>query len=116
MRSATRSIPTPGRCAPTSTPRSCADYVREWMPGLDAATAVPISCTYTSTEDEAFVLDRVGRIVVGAGFSGQGFKFAPGVGAVLADLALDPEARAAGRSACADASGPSLPVPECPGP
>ncbi len=34
-------------------------------------------------------------IVVGAGFSGQGFKFAPGVGAVLADLALDPAARAA---------------------
>ena len=65
------------------------------MPGLDAETAAPISCTYTSTPDEAFVLDRVGRIVVGAGFSGQGFKFAPGVGAVLADLALDPGARAA---------------------
>ncbi|GAA1944557.1 FAD-dependent oxidoreductase [Microbacterium deminutum] len=72
-----------------------AEYVREWMPGLDADSAAPISCTYTSTVDEAFVLDRVGRIVVGAGFSGQGFKFAPGVGAVLADLALDPAARAA---------------------
>lgn len=72
-----------------------AEYVREWMPGLDPSTAAPISCTYTSTDDEAFVLDRVGRIVVGAGFSGQGFKFAPGVGAVLADLALDPAARAA---------------------
>ena len=72
-----------------------ADYVREWMPGLDPESAVPISCTYTSTVDEAFVLDRVGRIVIGAGFSGQGFKFAPGVGAVLADLALDPAALAA---------------------
>jgi len=72
-----------------------AQYVSEWMPGLDAATAAPISCTYTSTADEAFVLDRVGRIVIGAGFSGQGFKFAPGVGGVLADLALDPDARAA---------------------
>lgn len=72
-----------------------ADYVREWMPGLDPASAVPISCTYTSTADEAFVLDRRGRIVVGAGFSGHGFKFAPGVGAVLADLALDPGAHAA---------------------
>ncbi|SFI68514.1 MULTISPECIES: FAD-dependent oxidoreductase [Microbacterium] len=72
-----------------------AAYVREWMPGLDAGTAVPISCTYTSTPDDAFVLDRRGRIVVGAGFSGQGFKFAPGVGAVLADLALDPAALAA---------------------
>lgn len=72
-----------------------ADYVREWFPGLDAGTAAHISCTYASTADEAFVLDRRGRTVVGAGFSGQGFKFAPGVGATLADLALDPSARAA---------------------
>lgn len=72
-----------------------ADYVREWMPGLDPASAAPISCTYTSTDDSAFVLDRRGRIVVGAGFSGHGFKFAPGVGAALADLALDPAALAA---------------------
>ncbi|WP_431074091.1 FAD-dependent oxidoreductase [Microbacterium phyllosphaerae] len=72
-----------------------ADYVREWMPGLDPASAVPISCTYTSTDDSAFVLDRRGRLVVGAGFSGHGFKFAPGVGATLADLALDPTALAA---------------------
>ena len=72
-----------------------AEYVREWMPGLDPASAVPISCTYTSTEDSTFVLDRRGRIVVGAGFSGHGFKFATGVGATLADLALDPGARAA---------------------
>lgn len=72
-----------------------ARYVREWMPGLDATSAVPISCTYTSTPTEAFVLDRAGRIVVGAGFSGQGFKFVPGVGATLADLALDESARAA---------------------
>ncbi|SDH59470.1 FAD-dependent oxidoreductase [Microbacterium pygmaeum] len=72
-----------------------AEYVRDWMPGLDPASAVHLSCTYTSTRDEAFVLDRTGRVVFGAGFSGQGFKFAPGVGAVLADLALDPAARAA---------------------
>ncbi|WP_247632741.1 FAD-dependent oxidoreductase [Microbacterium galbinum] len=72
-----------------------AGYVREWMPGLDAASAVPISCTYTSTDDGVFVLDRRGRIVVGAGFSGHGFKFATGIGATLADLALDESARAA---------------------
>lgn len=72
-----------------------AEYAREWMPGLDPATAVPLSCTYTSTPNEAFVLDRVDRMVIGAGFSGHGFKFTPGVGATLADLALDPSARAA---------------------
>ncbi|QLD12349.1 FAD-dependent oxidoreductase [Microbacterium oleivorans] len=72
-----------------------AEYVREWMPGLDPDSAVHLSCTYTSTDDGAFVLDRVGSVVVGAGFSGHGFKFAPGVGATLGALALDPAARAA---------------------
>lgn len=75
--------------------RALAEYVREWLPGLDPDSAAPISCTYTSTDDGAFVLDRRGRVVVGAGFSGHGFKFAPGVGGVLADLATDPAARAA---------------------
>ena len=88
------SIPMRGRSAPTAR-RRAGEYVRSGCRASTPDTAVPISCTYTSTTDEAFVLDRVGRIVVGAGFSGQGFKFAPGVGAMLADLALDPDARAA---------------------
>ena len=79
----------------TTHAEALADYVREWLPGLAPATAVPISCTYTSTDDSAFVLDRRGRIIVGAGFSGHGFKFAPGVGATLADLVIDPMALAA---------------------
>ena len=52
-------------------------YVREWLPGVDAEACEPISCTYTSTESEDFVLDRVGPVVIGAGFSGHGFKFTP---------------------------------------
>ncbi|MCK8609088.1 FAD-dependent oxidoreductase [Agromyces sp. C10] len=62
-------------------------YAREWLPGVDADTVDPISCTYTTTPDEHFVLDRIGPIVVGAGFSGHGFKFTPVVGRILADLA-----------------------------
>lgn len=81
--------PTPERA------RQLRDYVAEWTPGLDPDSAVPISCTYTSTESEDFVLDRRGRIVVGAGFSGHGFKFTPAVDAVLAEVAADPAARAA---------------------
>ncbi|WP_280116191.1 FAD-dependent oxidoreductase [Leucobacter coleopterorum] len=64
------------------------NYVSEWFPGLDPATASEVSCTYTSTDSGDFVLDTVGPITVGAGFSGHGFKFAPAIGRVLADAAL----------------------------
>jgi sarcosine oxidase len=66
-------------------------YAREWLPGVDADSFTEISCTYTTTPDSDFVLDRVGPVVVGAGFSGHGFKFTPVVGRVLADLALGAE-------------------------
>lgn len=62
-------------------------YARDWLPGVNADDLVDISCTYTTSPDSNFVLDRVGSIVVGAGFSGHGFKFTPTVGRILADLA-----------------------------
>lgn len=65
------------------------DYVAEWVPGVDVDDWTPISCTYTSTTDEDFVVDAVGSLVLAAGFSGHGFKFAPVIGQLLADLALD---------------------------
>lgn len=63
-------------------------YVREWIPGLDFATAEPVHCTYTSTPSEDFVLDAKGPLIVGSGFSGHGFKFTPVIGRVLADLVV----------------------------
>jgi sarcosine oxidase len=62
-------------------------YARDWLPGVDADSLTDISCTYTTTVDENFVLDRIGPVVIGAGFSGHGFKFTPVVGRILADLA-----------------------------
>jgi sarcosine oxidase len=64
------------------------DYVREWVPGVDADALTPISCLYATTPDEDFVVDVAGPIVVATGFSGHGFKFAPVIGELLADLAL----------------------------
>jgi sarcosine oxidase len=72
------------------------EYVREWAPGLAADDPAPISCTYTSTPTQDFVVDADGPLAVGAGFSGHGFKFAPLVGQILADLAMgkrEPEPR-----------------------
>ncbi|MET3176499.1 UNVERIFIED_ORG: sarcosine oxidase [Arthrobacter sp. UYCu721] len=63
------------------------DYARIWLPGVDAESFEAISCTYTTTPDEDFILDRIGPVVIGAGFSGHGFKFTPVVGRILADLA-----------------------------
>lgn len=79
------------------------EYVAHWVPGVDPDDLEPISCTYTTTPDEDFVLDRAGRSVLAAGFSGHGFKFAPAIGRVLADLATEdpdgPVGAAAGRFA-----------------
>ncbi|MBW3601940.1 MAG: FAD-dependent oxidoreductase [Actinobacteria bacterium] len=62
-------------------------YIRSWLPALDPDPVSATRCLYTITPDRDFILDRHGRIVVGAGFSGHGFKFAPLIGELLADLA-----------------------------
>ena len=68
--------------------------MRTWLasrlPGL--ATGRYLSskpCLYTLTPDEHFVLGRHPQhdnVAVACGFSGHGFKFAPVVGEILADL------------------------------
>ena len=47
------------------------------------------TCLYTTRENDEFLLERRGRIVVGSPCSGHGFKFAPVVGKRLAALALE---------------------------
>jgi N-methyl-L-tryptophan oxidase len=49
-------------------------------------------CLYARTPDGHFILDRhpeCSNVVIGAGFSGHGFKFAPAIGEHLVSLALD---------------------------
>ncbi len=57
------------------------------LPGLDPAPVATERCVYDSTADGDFVLDRLGRVVVGCGTSGHAFKFGPLLGELLADLA-----------------------------
>lgn len=61
------------------------------LPGLDARPVGSERCFYDNSPDEGFVLDRVGRVVIGAGTSGHGFKFGPLWGELLASLALGTE-------------------------
>lgn len=62
-------------------------FVRDRLDGLDPAPAGQVSCLYTSTASEDFILDRYGPFVVCSPCSGHGAKFAPLVGAIAADLA-----------------------------
>ena len=57
----------------------------------------PETCLYTNTPDGEFVLDRLGPIVVGSPCSGHGFKFAPLIAKILADMATGSPRRAARR-------------------
>jgi monomeric sarcosine oxidase len=62
-------------------------FVRDWLPGLDPAPAGEVTCLYTSTGNEDFILDRHGPFVVCSPCSGHGAKFAPLTGEIVADLA-----------------------------
>lgn len=64
-----------------------AKFVERWLPGLAPDPVSEVTCLYTSTMNEDFVLDRVGPVVVASACSGHGFKFAPLVGRMVADLA-----------------------------
>lgn len=68
--------------------RALGEVVERLLPGLGPVPVACERCLYDNSPDAGFVLDRVGRVVVGAGTSGHGFKFGPLWGVLLASLAL----------------------------
>jgi sarcosine oxidase len=63
-------------------------YARRWLPGVDAESALATGCLYDSTASHDFVIDRApGGVIVAAGTSGHGFKFAPELGALVREVA-----------------------------
>jgi sarcosine oxidase len=63
-----------------------------WMPGAAATFREAKPCMYSLTPDGNFVIDRHphhANVILCGGFSGHGFKFAPVIGEIVADLALD---------------------------
>jgi sarcosine oxidase len=67
-------------------------YVREVLPGATGEVIEAVSCRYTMTPDEDFILDvhpEHPQIVIASACSGHAFKFAPVIGRILADLAVD---------------------------
>lgn len=70
--------------------------MEEWMPGAAGAFREAKPCMYSLTPDGNFVIDRhpaQGNVILCGGFSGHGFKFAPVIGEIAADLALEGRSR-----------------------
>ncbi len=77
---------------------SVEDFVAECMPGLRGAEAVDVAeasgvdgCSYDLVADDDFILGPVpgaDDVFTGVGWRGTGYKFAPWVGRVLAQLAV----------------------------
>ena len=68
-------------------------FMRAHIPGIaDAPVQESRICLYTQTPDEHFIVDahpEHPHVLIGAGFSGHGFKFSTIIGKMLTDLALD---------------------------
>jgi sarcosine oxidase len=79
--------------------RDVAPIVRameQWMPGAAETFREAKPCMYSLTTDGHFVIDRHpqhAKVILCGGFSGHGFKFAPVIGEICADLALKGESR-----------------------
>src|SRR5690606_35609172 len=62
----------------------------ETFPSIQPTRTRHAVCMYTVTPDENFILDlhpQHPNVAIAAGFSGHGFKFAPVIGDIMADLA-----------------------------
>jgi len=62
-------------------------WVGDRFPQVDPTPLHAETCIYTTTPDERFVIERHGRVIVCSACSGHGFKFAPAVGELAANLA-----------------------------
>jgi monomeric sarcosine oxidase len=69
--------------------RDCLDLAALLLPGVQSHVVKSAVCLYSVTPDTDFIVDRypaLPHVALGAGFSGHGFKFAPAIGEMLADL------------------------------
>ncbi len=68
-----------------------ADFLREFMPSVGLDRVEHRVCMYGATASRDFLIDRhpsMPGVIVASGLSGHGFKFAPAIGRLVADLVL----------------------------
>ena len=85
-------IPNPDQIERTLKPEDelCVQsFLNKYLPDARPTLTKHSVCMYTMTPDEDFIIDRHrdhSNVVYAAGLSGHGFKFAPIIGSILADL------------------------------
>lgn len=65
------------------------EFLRRHLPDVNPTVVSHSVCMYSMTPDEHFIVDHLpssDHVIVAAGFSGHGFKFAPVIGSAIADL------------------------------
>jgi sarcosine oxidase len=86
--------------APDTVNRDVSDYdiarvsalIHKFIPDANAAPSASAVCLYTNTTDGHFLIDshpRYAAVLLVSPCSGHGFKFAPLIGEIMADLAVD---------------------------
>ena len=71
-------------------------FTERYFPRAAGPTMALKVCFFTNTPDEHFIIDahpQHDSVIIAAGFSGHGYKFCSVVGEILAELALDGEAK-----------------------
>jgi monomeric sarcosine oxidase len=63
-------------------------FTAKRLPGLESQPVNEVTCLYTTTANEDFILDRRGPLVIASACSGHGAKFAPLLGEIIAGLAV----------------------------
>jgi sarcosine oxidase len=66
--------------------------IARYFPNANGPTLAMKTCLFTNSPDEHFILDlhpEFTQVSIAAGFSGHGFKFAPVIGEIMADFAID---------------------------
>ena len=84
----------PDTCDRTVSPRderAIRVALENYIPAADGKLVAATTCLYTMAPDGDFIIDTLPgwpQVVIGSPCSGHGFKFAPLIGEILADLAM----------------------------
>jgi sarcosine oxidase len=71
-------------------------FIMQILPDAEGPLLSAKTCLYTNSPDHHFILGkhpRMNDVILAAGFSGHGFKFATAIGEALAELALEGKSR-----------------------